>query len=111
MKKPTKKPPPFDDGPYYPDWVKFSVSISPEILKECKRFSKEHTLRMSQLVNSALKVFISEADEYVEEQAKLKSDWMKQGLTKPKSTFRTTKGFTTADAVKDHRLRKERDKK
>jgi hypothetical protein len=97
----------FADDPFYPDWTRVSVSISPKILKEAQRFSKQHDIRMSQLVNSAIKVFISEADEYLEEQRKLKSMWpsegqqAKSGKTKD---FRISKAYATTDAIKAHEL-------
>ncbi len=104
-KSPIKKPKvaTFADDPFYPDWIRVSVSISPKILKEAQRFSKQHDIRMSQLVNSAIKVFISEADEYLEEQKKLKSMWpsevqqAKSGKTKD---FRISKAYATEDAIK-----------
>lgn len=96
----------YEDYPPYPDWVRFTVSISPEVLAKAKLFSKKNTLRMSQLVNSSVKVFISEAEEYIADQERAKSMWPseRQKVTPKTKAFRISKVFSTEDAMKAHKL-------
>ena len=94
----------YKDTVKIPGWTTVTVSLSPEILKEAQRFSKEHTLIMSQLVNSAIKVFISEAEAHFKEQAKRREENQFMNLVQktPKNAqpFRTYDVFTTKDALK-----------
>ena len=101
MKKPKPYVCPCAD---YPDWVKLTAGVSPEVLKDAQRFAEENSLIMSQLVNSALKVFISEAEAYVKEQKRLheKSGFLANVQKVPENPepFRIYDVFSTADALK-----------
>jgi hypothetical protein len=98
----ARKPKGYTDPVAYPDWVDFKTCLSPAILKEALRFTKEHDLIMSQMVNSAIKVFISEADEYVKEQTK-KKEWLysKNMNDVHNQSFRFTNAHTTKDEIED----------
>lgn len=88
----------------YLDWVKLTAGVSPEVLKDAQRFTEENSLIMSQLVNSALKVFISEAEAYVKEQNRLReaNRFMSNVQKTPDipEPFRIYDVFSTADALK-----------
>ena len=88
----------------YLNWVKLTAGVAPEVLKDAQRFAEENSLIMSQLVNSALKVFISEAEAYVKEQNRLReqSGFLANVQKAPENPepFRVYDVFSTADALK-----------
>ena len=88
----------------YPGWVQITAGVAPEVLKDAQRFAEENSLIMSQLVNSALKVSISEAEAYVKEQNRLReaNRFLSNVQKMPENPepFRVYDVFSTADALK-----------
>lgn len=87
---------------YRQDWDLLTVHMPPEVLTKALKFSEENNIVLSQLMTSAVKVFMSEAEEYIAEQLRLKRQFFHSS-----ETFRVSKAYTTADAVKDQNLSRE----
>lgn len=84
---------------YRQDWDMLTVSMAPEILTKALKFSKTNNIVLSQLMTSAVKVFIIEAEEYIEKQLRMKSSFFNST-----DTFRIGASFTTEDACKKNNL-------
>jgi len=87
------------------NWTDVSSQMSPKVLEQALAFCEANELALSQLINSSVKVFISEANEYFDAQKKQRSNWMTdvQEVKKGTKPFRITKALTTADALKSRR--------
>jgi hypothetical protein len=92
----------FKDPSKINDWVQITSQISPQTLEEALDFCKENRLVFAQLLNSSIKVFISETKEYYKEQARHRSKWMTepQKTSKDQEAFRVTDALTTEDALR-----------
>ena len=85
-------------------WQKIVTFMDKGTLNRAQAFSKLHNIVMHQLINSAVKVFISEAEAYVAEQAELKKGWYttRQPVKKNTESFRITDAYATEDVMKAH---------
>lgn len=92
----TKKQRTYSDELNYSDWVAMTVNISPAVFDRAMAFAKEHDMFFSQLINSAVKVFIFEAEDYVSDQRKWKDSFFTSN-----EMFRMNARFTTEDACKE----------
>ena len=81
----------------FQDWDLLTVDMAPQVLDTALKFGEENRLSLSQLVTSAVKVFISEAEEYMAEQMRLKKDFFAS-----RELSRHSTSYTTADAVKEN---------
>lgn len=85
----------------YQDWDLLTVDIAPAVLDSAIKFGEENRIGIGQLVTSAVKVFISEAEEYMAEQMKLKKDFFVS-----RELSRHSSSYTTADVIKEKHMGK-----
>jgi hypothetical protein len=89
--------------------VGFSTRLEASVARKLKSFTKKNKLTISEVTNSAIKVFISEA-EAIEKEIKIKrSDlyaFKTDDYIMPKLQGRITTAYGTDDAIKSLKLRK-----
>lgn len=88
------------DNSYY-DWDLLTVTMDPKILTSAVKFSETNNIVLSQLITSAVKVFISEAETYMEDQARARGQFMGSFMADRTELFRVNRSFTTAEACKE----------
>jgi hypothetical protein len=89
-------------APRKPKLIGFSTRIETRVAKQLKLFSKKNKLTISDVVNSSIRVFISEAETLVAELDKDREDIFgyRRKYTGPKAPGRTTDVYATEDAVR-----------
>jgi hypothetical protein len=88
--------------------IGFSTRLEASVAKKLKSFAKKNKLTISDVTNSSIRVFISEAEEYIAEIEKKRSETSflrPAAYVVPKAPGRVTKAYGTDDAIKAMKIK------